>query len=245
MPTRATPLLTQCLDLDKEDENLVWDLQETGDPRDERLAGPPCYGQHRVDQHNCRIRNQHALILKCRVCQVRLLYVPVRGSAGDTRKPTPLRHMHGTGEGPPEGTGSTSTGTPPTPNEGPREAIAKAKAKAKAKSRIRHADGPNWEDFIIHTPEEETSYSMPESSPTSEGGEQEDGTGDGRPQWDGNPDTWEEYQAAVNDFFGVVRVPEEWDGDPNTWEEYQAAAQRWVDHHRGRASTSRQQGSQP
>ena len=244
MPKKGRISLQARLELDKEDETLVWDLQETGAPRDERLSGAPCYGQHRVDQHNCRIRNQHALILKCRVCQVRLLYVPVRGSSGDTRKPTPLRCMHGGGSAshsspspePPKGKGRGKGKTPPPSEESPPPA---PKAKAKAKSRIRHTDGPDWQDFLIHTPEEET-YSIPteEEAETYE---------DDRPVWDGDPDTWETYQTMVNEYLQAQRTeasaPPAWDGDPDSWETYQAAAQEWVDDRRERGSMSTQ-GSQ-
>ena len=128
MPNRARVSLQERLRLDKEDETLVWDLQETGDRRDERLFGRPCYGRHRVDRHQCRIRNQHALILKCRLCRARLLYVPVRGSTSEeVHQPAP-------------------------------------KAKAKAKSRIRHTDGPDWQDFVIHASEEDSEESTTEAS---------------------------------------------------------------------------------
>jgi len=58
MPPKGKINLHQHLETDKENPTLAWDLQETGDPRDQRLDGLPCCGVHWVDQNNCRIRNQ-------------------------------------------------------------------------------------------------------------------------------------------------------------------------------------------
>jgi len=221
MPPKGKLNLHQRLEADKEDPTLVWDLQETGDPRDQRLDGPPCCGAHCVDQHNCRIRNQHALILKCRKCQVRLLYVPVRGSSGDTRKPTPLREMAGS---------SSKTPAPRGKGCGP-----KGKAKAKAVPRTRHTDGPHWENFLIGTPQDSEAEAQESVSET-------ESTSAGRPVWDGDPDTWEAFQQEVNDYLEAKRTatssPPVWDGNPDTWEEYQQVTQEWVDTQRERLSMS-------
>ena len=64
MPPKYKISLKERLKLDKADEQLAWGLKETADPRDERCAGAPCFGEHAIDQHNCRNRNQHALSLK-------------------------------------------------------------------------------------------------------------------------------------------------------------------------------------
>ena len=124
--------LHERLRLDKDDETLVWGLMETADPRDERCSGAPCCGQHVVDQPNCRIRNQHTLIVKCRQCQIRLLYVPVRGSTGDSRTATPLTQT------------VADAAKDPTRGKAMAQAKNQANAKAKAKARVRHTDGPSW-----------------------------------------------------------------------------------------------------
>ena len=79
--------MNELIKRDLKDETLCWDKKAGPDPGDHRVKGPPCNGEHDWSQHNCRNRNQHAVSLKCWKCQLRLLYVPVRGSSGDTRKP--------------------------------------------------------------------------------------------------------------------------------------------------------------
>jgi hypothetical protein len=180
-----------------------------------------------VDQQNCRIRNQHALIVKCRQCQIRVLYVPVRGSSGDTRKPTPLTKM-------PSGKGTDEVHPDPPATPVPKSK-AKSKSKAKARARVRHEDGPNWEDFLIGTPPE----SAAEEPPTEE--ETTIAT-DGRLEWDGDPDTWEVYQANVVAWIASrrtpTRAPPHWDGNPDTWDIYQQETQEWVDTRREQMSLS-------
>ena len=91
--TSTSLTVNELIDRGLKDETLCWDKRAGPDPGDERVKGPPCHGDHDWSQHNCRNRNQHALSLKCWKCQVCLLYVPVRGSNGDTRKPSPLDHQ--------------------------------------------------------------------------------------------------------------------------------------------------------
>ena len=76
--------------MDRKDNNLVWEKAAGMDPEDVRESGMPCKGMHDYSTPNCRIRKHHALVVKCRTCSIRMLYVPVQGSSGDCRKPTPL-----------------------------------------------------------------------------------------------------------------------------------------------------------
>ena len=87
--------VVQRLELDRKDNNLVWEKATGMDPEDVRESGMPCRGMHDYSTDNCRIKNQHALVVKCRECGIRMLYVPVKGSSGDGRKPTPLEKKTG------------------------------------------------------------------------------------------------------------------------------------------------------
>ena len=123
------------------------------DPEDVRESSPPCRGTHDISADNCRIKNQHACVAKCRECGIRMLYVPVKGSSGDSRKPTPLDQK--TRMQRPElwRQGNDQTQTPPAVSP-------KAKQRAKTPPRHHHrAEYHSIADFALA--EDEDAYETP------------------------------------------------------------------------------------
>ena len=236
----------EVIDEDYKDEKWVWDLQEEADPRDPRCSGAPCHGEHTVDQHNCRIANQHALVVKCRVCGIRLLYVPRQGSSGAYRKSTPLAEsqkiskegtdMHGRDhykektEIPKAKAKAKGKGMSGYPTEKEKEPTGRSQTWRTSRRTDPQESSHSWDDH--KTPQRSH---MPSHDPSeTESWEVESETHEeDYPKWDGNPETWEIYQEAVNLHIAVKKSVEEtkapvWDGDPESWDEYQIQVNEWI-----------------
>ena len=204
--------VSELLEKDMRDEALCWDLKSGPDQGDRRTHGPPCNGDHDYNQHNCRIRNQHALVLKCWKCQLRLMYVPVRGSSGDTRKPSPL--------GMQKDSDMLEQIVGKIKNQARGQASAQPKAKATSSSS-RMGGTPEDPPEVFLDPENAQA-----------------------PQWDGDPETWTEYQAEVEAYLEHMKAardrpePPQWDGDPEHWEDYQAEAYAWMEADREKRARS-------
>ncbi|CAE7345527.1 GIP [Symbiodinium sp. KB8] len=75
------------------ERDLDWARAERADPRDPRTLGPPCNGLHQEalpGRGSPSGANGHAMWKACRVCGLRILYVPRIGAHGLSRKAGPL-----------------------------------------------------------------------------------------------------------------------------------------------------------
>ena len=77
--------------IDLRNPELDWERAEGIDARTPIALGTPCKGEHVTEtSHPKRVANQAMVLYKCKVCQVRLLYVPRQGFSGAYRKATRL-----------------------------------------------------------------------------------------------------------------------------------------------------------
>lgn len=93
MSKKKSYTIAQWMAHDREDERLEWNRLERMDPRSPLAASGidgSCHEGHKCDTPNCRVANQHMVLYKCRVCGVRLMYIPKQGSTGAKRAPTTL-----------------------------------------------------------------------------------------------------------------------------------------------------------
>ena len=75
------------------ERDLDWPRAERADPKDPRTLGPPCNGLHQEalpGRGSPSGANGHAMWRACRVCGLRILYVPRIGAHGLSRKAGPL-----------------------------------------------------------------------------------------------------------------------------------------------------------
>ena len=216
--------------MDRKDNNLVWEKAAGMDPEDVRESGMPCKGMHDYSTPNCRIRNQHALVVKCRTCSIRMLYVPVQGSSGDCRKPTPLdqkAHLQKPEFWRQKGE-HYDMGTPrPEPKEKVKPE-AKMRAKWPSQQPRGSADPPDPANAEEDCDTNGT-WVMPDD-----------------PTWDGDPDSWDTYRAKMESMMATRKIMEEherleaeinatkptWDNDPETWESFTLAMKTWLDAHK-------------
>ena len=225
-PTQIT--VEQRLERDRVDPNLVWEKATGMDPEDVRESGPPCRGTHDISTDNCGVNSQHALVVKRRECGIRMLYVPVKGSSGDSRKPTPLdkkAHLQR-----PEFWRQKG--------EHYDVATPRPEPKAKATPDLR-AKGPQQKP-------------RGSADPPASASAREDSSGtwempdDTNPTWNGDPDTWDTYRAGVESALATRKIMEEharleaeinatkptWDGEAETWESFSLEMKNWLDAHK-------------
>ena len=189
-----------CLARDHADVSLVWEHREEADPRDPRAAGPPCDKSHMMDQANCRIANQHGVTYKCRVCGIGVLYVPKRGSKGDTRKAAPLAEartisakkvdVHGRKV---EFLPQAGPGTPPPPSA-PWPPAGSDWTWEPADDGEEDQSFPQWDGRA----ETWTAYQAAVELHLTQKADEEHFQG--KPVWDGNPDTWEDYKCDAEEW---------------------------------------------
>lgn len=236
-PCAAGRSLSDLIKRDEQDIRLDWTRAEGPEVRDVRHEGPPCHGEHKIHEKCCRMRNQSAMTLKCQTCQMRRLYVPVVGQTGEHRKSTPLKF-----------TGGPSSSTTPRAAPSPLTTAKAKSASRHVKEQVKYeatGTGMSWRSFVdrrINTQElDEDDEARPLPTTTMEGNT--------APQWDGTPETWEEFQLAAHEYLmnrekiREAEEPPQWDGDPDSLQEYQEQMQIWNEARRDERQEDRMSGT--